>query len=613
MRRKVLYRRRLAAFTVLAVMVGGLAVPAQAQTAPEAPSLVEATGFDGFVELSWRPVSGTGLTYQYQQGTTSGTYGTPQSAGTGSRFDVTGLNNGTTYYFQVRAVDGSTNGAWSAEVSAMPSGPAAPGTPTGLTATANSGFGSGAVLLSWTAPSGTVTGYQYQQRTGSTWPASWSSAGSSTSIGLSGLTVGTTYYFRVRAVNGSTTGGATGAVSYTVPSTTSPPGAPTSLRASAVAGGVQLTWTAPSGTVTGYQYQQRTGSTWPASWSSAGSGTSLTVSGLNAGTTYFFRVRAQNAGGAGPASDEVSAIPALPSPPAAPTGLTATPRNGAVTLSWTAVSGATSYDYQFGPARGDLGTWTSAGSGTSVTVSSLTNGTDYNFRVRGVNAGGVGAPSAVAGATPNASAGAPPTSPPAPTPPDTTPPATTPPADSAGPFADVPADAFYATAVRGLNALGVFARTLCAQGFCPSGVIDRKTMAVWTVRILDRDRGDPQPIAQSRFADVNASGFHARFIERLATLGISKGCGDGANFCPDRLVTRAQMAVFLTRAFNLAAGPNPGFVDVPSDAWYADEVASLAASRITLGCQTNPARFCPDSNTTRAQMATFLWRATNRT
>ena len=181
-------------------------------------------------------------------------------------------------------------------------------------------------------------------------------------------------------------------------------------------------------------------------------------------------------------------------------------------------------------------------------------------------------------------------------------------ADPVGVFGDVASDVYYSAAVSTLAPLGVFAGTECEQGFCPHEPLLRRTMAVWIVRILDGK--DPPAIEESRFDDVDASGFHARFIERQAELGVTKGCGDGSGFCPDGTVTRAQMAVFLARAYQLADGPDPGFADVPSGAWYEQDVARLAASGITKGCGDGSG-FCPGRDTTRAQMATFLHRARN--
>ena len=164
--------------------------------------------------------------------------------------------------------------------------------------------------------------------------------------------------------------------------------------------------------------------------------------------------------------------------------------------------------------------------------------------------------------------------------------------------------------IHTLAAQGIFDGTDCGDNlFCPSDPIDRATMAVWVVRILD---GQDPPPGSSRFPDVNVQfpAFWAALIERMAELGVTQGCGGGTNFCPLDPVTRAQMAVFLTRAFNLPDGPDPGFSDVGQSHWASDQIAALAASGITKGCDSN--RFCPDDATTRAQMAAFLNRAISR-
>ena len=176
-------------------------------------------------------------------------------------------------------------------------------------------------------------------------------------------------------------------------------------------------------------------------------------------------------------------------------------------------------------------------------------------------------------------------------------------------FDDVPDGTFFSDPVSELAADGVFEGTQCDDGFCPNEPIDRKTMAVWTVRVLDGR--NPFVVAQTRFNDVDGSSFYAPFIERMAELGVTGGCGDGSGFCPDRSVTRAQMAAFLSRAYRLPDGPDPGFGDVASDAWYAADVARLVVSGITEGCGDG-ADFCPEQATTRGQMAAFLHRAENR-
>ena len=91
-------------------------------------------------------------------------------------------------------------------------------------------------------------------------------------------------------------------------------------------------------------------------------------------------------------------------------------------------------------------------------------------------------------------------------------------------------DAYYSVPVSTLSEFGVFVGTQCGAGFCPGDPIDRKTMAVWIVRVLDGE--DPEATSGSRFDDVDASGFYAPFIERMAELEVTRGCGDGSGFCP---------------------------------------------------------------------------------
>ena len=178
--------------------------------------------------------------------------------------------------------------------------------------------------------------------------------------------------------------------------------------------------------------------------------------------------------------------------------------------------------------------------------------------------------------------------------------------EGSAPYPDTPVDGYFAEPVRVLAEAGVFVGTECERGFCPHEPIDRATMAVWTVRVLDG--AEPPEVASTRFADVDSSHAHAAFVERFAQLGVTKGCMDGTVFCPDAAVTRAQMAVFLSRAFGLPEGPDPGFGDVSVGAWYVSAVSALAASGVTKGCMDGTV-FCPDGTTTRAQMATFLYRA----
>jgi hypothetical protein len=112
------------------------------------------------------------------------------------------------------------------------------------------------------------------------------------------------------------------------------------------------------------------------------------------------------------------------------------------------------------------------------------------------------------------------------------------------------------------------------------------------------------------FTDDNGSVFEDS-IERIAAAGITQGCNppDNTRFCPDAPMTRGQMAAFLSRAFNLPSSPGIDFTD-DDRSMFEEAIQSLAAAGITYGC--NPpdnTRFCPDDYVTRGQMAAFLARA----
>ena len=100
-------------------------------------------------------------------------------------------------------------------------------------------------------------------------------------------------------------------------------------------------------------------------------------------------------------------------------------------------------------------------------------------------------------------------------------------------------------------------------------------------------------------------------IERLAAAGITRGCNPPVNdrFCPDSKVTRGQMAAFLVRGLGLGDdGTGDRFVD-DDETIFERDIDRLAAAGITRGC--NPPendRFCPDRNVTRGEMAAFLRR-----
>lgn len=106
------------------------------------------------------------------------------------------------------------------------------------------------------------------------------------------------------------------------------------------------------------------------------------------------------------------------------------------------------------------------------------------------------------------------------------------------------------------------------------------------------------------FADDDGSPYEASII-KIADAGITTGCSNDL-YCPYALVTRAEMATFLVRAFDLPASSRDAFSDDGSSGHHAS-INALAAAGVTNGCQ--PGRYCPNSTVTRGELATFIMRA----
>jgi hypothetical protein len=138
-------------------------------------------------------------------------------------------------------------------------------------------------------------------------------------------------------------------------------------------------------------------------------------------------------------------------------------------------------------------------------------------------------------------------------------------------------------------------------------------MAVFLLRGIHGSAYAPPAATGTMFADVPASLSTAAWIERLATEGITTGCG-GGNYCPNGIVTRSQMAVFLLRsehgsAYTPPAATGTVFTDVPISLSTAAWIEQLVAEGITSGC--GGGNYCPSASVTRAQMAVFLQRTFN--
>ena len=280
-----------------------------------------------------------------------------------------------------------------------------PGAPTGVTGTP----AHGSVRLSWTAPvsdgGAPITDYviEYKREGSATWSTFARDPSDATTAHVTGLANYARYVFRVSAVNVAGTGHASTISSIVMPLPL--PGMPTGLTAVPGDGRVTLSWSAPPPSagvpaVIDYvvQFSDNDGATWATFNDGRSAATSATVTRLANGVSYVFRVQAVNSAGTGTASLPSAAVTPRRAP-GSPTGVTATPGNTSVTLSWVAPASSggavvTDYIVQYSTSGVSWTTFNDAVSATtSATVTGLVNGAAYMFRVSAVNAAGMGKPS----------------------------------------------------------------------------------------------------------------------------------------------------------------------------------------------------------------------------
>jgi titin len=370
-------------------------------TTPEAPTITSITpSASGTLTLAFNaPASNGGspiTNYQYSLNN-GATWITRSPASTSNSFAITGLTNGSSYTVVLRAVNARGSGSSSSPIIATAG--VAPNTPTITSLTT----GDGTLNIAFNAPSYNgglpITNYEYSFN-GSTWISRSPSSTASPWV-ISGLTNGTAYTVRIRAVNLAGVSGASATQTGT-PSRT--PDAPSITSIEPSSQRLRVTVSAPQfdgGTaITNYQFSTNNGLTWTALSPVNTSGV-FTITGLLNAQSYQVRVRAVNSRGAGDASASVTAIPATT--PGAPTITSIAPSPGTLTVSFTpgATGGAIPINYEYSINDGE--TWVAVSPATTsspITINGLTNGTTYTVRIRAINSQGAGGASAAMDGTP---------------------------------------------------------------------------------------------------------------------------------------------------------------------------------------------------------------------
>lgn len=169
-------------------------------------------------------------------------------------------------------------------------------------------------------------------------------------------------------------------------------------------------------------------------------------------------------------------------------------------------------------------------------------------------------------------------------------------------FADVRRGSTHYPGIRGVAETRISAGcNRSGTRFCPRDPVSREQMASFLSRALQVAPGDPHS-----FSDVHPRSTHAKTIGAVARERVTAGCQPG-RYCPKRAVTRAEMATFLVRALDLKPVDANQFRDAASAGTHRRNINALAKAGITGGCSTN--LFCPDRAVSRQEMATFLARA----
>ncbi len=299
---------------------------------------------------------------------------------TGPTTIIAGLDNGHAYSFTVSAHNLAGIGTQSHTMESTPG--TLPDAPTGLEAVPDKVN----ITLNWTAPmfdgGGIITGYNIYRST--TEAGTYSII--STPSGLSYVDVdvfqGQTYWYKVRSVNTAGESAQVGPVSVILPKA---PSAPQDLQANTSNAQVTLTWIAPNdhggSSIDYYAVFQNNIDIMHVT------GNSVMITGLTNGQSYSFTIAAHNFGGLSAYSNIVQTRPyTLPN---APVGLTATPGNRLVTLTWDAGddggSAIVHYDVTQNGAALSIDPI-----GPTCVITGLTNGRSYNFTVAGHNSAGIG-------------------------------------------------------------------------------------------------------------------------------------------------------------------------------------------------------------------------------
>ena len=363
---------------------------------PAAPgNLTATTGGQSQINLAWTDNSNNEDGFKIERKTTNGAYVEIATVGANlASYADLNLAAATQYFYRLRAVNNGGPSSYSNEANAttLQGPPAAPGNLTAVTISNNQ------INIAWTDHASNEAGFKIERKTGNagTFAQIATVSANVVSFASTGLSPNTKYFFRVRAYNnGGNSAYATAVDATTLPN---PPAAPSNLTATPLINlQLKITWKDNAANESIFLIERA-----PASGSPGGAGaytqiataganaTNYTDSGLNATTTYFYRVRASNLGGSSIYSNAANAT-TLAEPPPAPNGLLATAVSQTqIDLRWSDNSAnENGFTIERKMANGAFEQILTLGANINFfSDTGLVQGTEYFYRVRSYNANG---------------------------------------------------------------------------------------------------------------------------------------------------------------------------------------------------------------------------------
>ncbi|MBI5177677.1 MAG: fibronectin type III domain-containing protein [Nitrospinae bacterium] len=359
-----------------------------------APTGVSVTANNSQLTVDWNAVVGA-ASYKIYQSTTAGgsSAATPVAGVTGTEYTATKLTNTTTYYYSVSAVDGAgTESALSGEVSGKPlavvsTAPAAPAGTSANGCDAATCPNTTINLITWTSVSGlTYDIYWSTTQANATMTAGTKIASPTSPYSHTGLTAGTKYYYIIVATDSQGQKTASAQLS----ATPGVPAAPSCTAAGDGASSVKVTSASTNATSINLYYRTSAGVTTVNGTAVTGYTSATAVSGLSAGTKYYFVCTAVGAGGESTASAEANAYAGATSAPT----FTVTSSSGQNIITITAPTTGTATSYKIYWDNNPIATTAAQTSNVISTTTSpythsgLTDGMVYRYAVSAVNANG---------------------------------------------------------------------------------------------------------------------------------------------------------------------------------------------------------------------------------